>query len=216
MRGAFHWIDRWRLSDAYKTMTLAEQGAYRNLLDELWLSNGVLPTEDRLLARLCGVATEWKKVRGAVMAKFYLTPEGWRNKTHDEVSAESRRRADKQKRYRERAQKDGNDGGNESGNVTPSQFSVHRSPRINGSTTAPPSPRAKAETREALRAAITELSTIVGRDFDRVAEAVTSGKARTGKRQCQPCINLERISEDQAKRSILDANTLIEQAKAEA
>lgn len=136
MRGAFHWIDRWRLSEAFKTMTLAEQGAFRNLLDELWLTNGVLPDDDRLLARLCGDPTQWKKVRTAVMAKFYKVESGWRNRTHDEVSAESKRRADKQARYREEKKKQrnasgnepGNAGSNEPANVPSSLFTVHCSP----------------------------------------------------------------------------------------
>ena len=43
MRAAWWWIDRWRKSTAYTDMTAEEQGVYRNLLDELWLRDGVLP-----------------------------------------------------------------------------------------------------------------------------------------------------------------------------
>lgn len=87
LRAEWWWIDRWRKSTAYTDMTLAEQGAYRNLIDELWLRGGVIPDEERTLAKACGDAIEWKKVKKAVMAHFYLTPEGWRNETHDQVSA---------------------------------------------------------------------------------------------------------------------------------
>lgn len=86
-RGAFWWIDRWRKSTAYTDMTLAEQAAYRNLLDELWLRDGVLPADERILAKVCGDALSWPEVRKAVMARFVLTPEGYRNETHDEVAA---------------------------------------------------------------------------------------------------------------------------------
>lgn len=89
MRAAWWWIDRWRKSTAYTDMTLAEQGAYRNLLDELWLRGGALPNDERILAKICGDPWGWKKVRENVLARFSLTPEGWRNETHDEVSAQS-------------------------------------------------------------------------------------------------------------------------------
>lgn len=87
MRAAWWWIDRWRKSSAYTGMTLEEQGAYRNLLDELWLRDGVLPTDDRQLANICGDARRWNRVKTNVLARFTLTPAGWRHETHDEVSA---------------------------------------------------------------------------------------------------------------------------------
>ena len=48
------WIDRWRKSTAYMDMTLEEQGAYRNLIDEATLRGGPLPTDERILAKACG------------------------------------------------------------------------------------------------------------------------------------------------------------------
>ena len=89
MRAAWWWIDRWRKSTAYTDMTLAEQGAYRNLLDELWLREGLLPNDERILAKACGDALEWQKVRGVVLPKFRLTPDGYRNDTHDSVMAQA-------------------------------------------------------------------------------------------------------------------------------
>ena len=77
-RAGWWWVDRWRKSTAYTDMSLAAQGAYRNLLDELWLRDGVLPNEERILAKISGDAVEWPSVRDAVMARFYLTAEGWR------------------------------------------------------------------------------------------------------------------------------------------
>ncbi len=89
-RAGWWWIDRWRKSTAYTDMTLAEQGAYRNLLDELWLRGGVLPNDERILAKISGDALAWPEVRTAVLARFYDVPEGLRNETHDEVSSQSK------------------------------------------------------------------------------------------------------------------------------
>lgn len=115
MNALWWWIDRWRKSTAYTDMTLEEQGAYRNLLDEAQLRGGPLPNDERILAKACGDALAWKRVKAAVMVRFTLTAEGWRNETLDEVIRESQRRADKQQRYRH---KRGNDGGTSGGNTT--------------------------------------------------------------------------------------------------
>ena len=65
----------------------------------------------------------------------------------------------------------------------------------------------------ALKLAIDELSELWGQDWDRTCEAITSGIARTGKRQCVPCLTLDLISEKQARRSLLDANYMLKLAK---
>lgn len=110
------WIDRWRKSSAYADMTLAEQGAYRNLLDEAHLRGGALPNDERILAKACGDALSWKKVRPAVMARFTLQADGWHNETLDAVIGESKRRSDKQAAYRNAiGNEDSNCGGNEQG-----------------------------------------------------------------------------------------------------
>ena len=108
------WIDRWRKSTAFMDMTLAEQGAYRNLLDEAQLRGGAIPNDERILGKASGDAREWRKVRGVVMARFTLTEEGWRNATLDAVLKESHRRAEKQANWRN---KKGNGGGNAVGNA---------------------------------------------------------------------------------------------------
>lgn len=107
------WIDRWRKSTAYTDLTLEEQGAYRNLIDEATLRGGAIPNDERILAKACGDALKWRRVRPAVLARFDLREDGWRNNTLDEVIRESHRRAEKQRRYRN---KHGNGGGNEGGN----------------------------------------------------------------------------------------------------
>jgi uncharacterized protein YdaU (DUF1376 family) len=109
MHGLMWWIDRWRKSTAYTDMTVEEQGAYRNLLDEATLRGGVIPNLETVLEKACGDPRIWKRVRGAVMARFRLTDEGWRNPTLDEVMGESNRRAEKQRRWRA---KSSNAGGN--------------------------------------------------------------------------------------------------------
>jgi uncharacterized protein YdaU (DUF1376 family) len=103
MHALWWWIDRWRKSTAYNDMTLEEQGAYRNLLDEAQLRGGALPNDERILAKVCGDALAWKRVRGTVMARFELTEGGWRNKTLDEVRSASVRRAEKQRQWRQRS-----------------------------------------------------------------------------------------------------------------
>ncbi len=82
MRIVSWFVDRWRKSTAYTDMTLAEQGAYRNLIDECHIRpNGAIPDDERILGRAAGDEKEWPRVRAAVMAHFNLTPEGWRHET---------------------------------------------------------------------------------------------------------------------------------------
>jgi len=102
MTGLWWWIDRWRTSAAFREMTLEEQGAYRNLIDEASLSGGALPDNERILAKASGDAMRWPDLRDTVLAKFTLTPTGWRNDTLDAVLRESRMRSEKQARYRNR------------------------------------------------------------------------------------------------------------------
>jgi len=114
MRALWWWVDRWRKSTAFTDMTLEEQGAYRNLLDEACLRGGPLPNDERILAKACGDATRWHAIRAVVLARFSLHKDGWRNDTLDAVLHESTRRAIKQRNYRNRL--NGNGSGNGSGN----------------------------------------------------------------------------------------------------
>lgn len=104
MRAVTWWIDRWRKSTAYTDMTLEEQGAYRNLLDEATLRDGLLPVDERSLAKASGDALAWPRVREKVMARFEMSPQGWRNETLDSVLKVMRGRAERQRRWRERHQ----------------------------------------------------------------------------------------------------------------
>lgn len=89
MNGLWWWIDRWRKSSAFMDMTLEQQGAYRNLLDEAALRGGPLPNDERVLAKACGDAKAWRRVRSVVMNRFELYEDGWRNPTLDELLARS-------------------------------------------------------------------------------------------------------------------------------
>jgi uncharacterized protein YdaU (DUF1376 family) len=113
MNALWWWIDRWRKSTAYTDMTLEEQGAYRNLLDEAWLRGGPLPADERILAKASGDMRRWPRIREKVLAWFVRDGNVWRNPTLDEVIHQSERRAEKQRRYRN---KGGNAGGNAAGN----------------------------------------------------------------------------------------------------
>lgn len=107
MRGAWWWIDRWRKSTAYTDMTLEEQGAYRNLLDELWLREGhVIPDDDRILARVAGADREvWARVKGTVLRWMKRVDGGWTHETALEVIHQSTRRAANQAAYRQRGRR---------------------------------------------------------------------------------------------------------------
>jgi uncharacterized protein YdaU (DUF1376 family) len=109
------WIDRWRKSSAYAAMTLEEQGAYRNLLDEAHLRGGLLSSDERVLAKACGDAHRWRRVRAKVLAHFTQTPEGWRHETLDAVLHESQRLARNQRAYRRRRAGHGPDNGTNNG-----------------------------------------------------------------------------------------------------
>lgn len=90
LTGLWWWIDRWRKSTAYTDMTLEEQGAYRNLLDEASLRGGPLPNDEGVLAKACGDPRRWRRVRATVMRHFELAADQcWHNTTLDEVLARS-------------------------------------------------------------------------------------------------------------------------------
>lgn len=90
LRGLYWWIDRWRKSTAYTDLTLEQQGAYRNLLDEQTLRDGPIPDDERILAKACGDALAWPRVRDAVLARFERVDGGWINRTCAEVNAKGK------------------------------------------------------------------------------------------------------------------------------
>lgn len=122
LRGLIWWVDRWRQSSAYVDMTLEEQGAYRNLLDEAHMRGGALPLDDRILAKACGDAMRWRFIRKNVLKRFEKRADGWHNATLDAVLKQSLRRARKQQAYYMRHKNgNGNSAGNKPGNNAESQ-----------------------------------------------------------------------------------------------
>ena len=99
--GLWWWIDRWRKSTAYCDMNLEQQGAYRNLLDEATLRGGLLPNDDKVLAKACGDPRRWPRLRTIVLQRFTLVDDGWRNDTLDEVLKESKRRMERRRKWRD-------------------------------------------------------------------------------------------------------------------
>lgn len=88
-RAVWWWVDRWRKSTAYSDMTLEEQGAYRNLLDEVWLRvDGVIPEDS--LARISGDPMRWKKIGPKVLRWMQRVQGGWTHDTAREVMAKSK------------------------------------------------------------------------------------------------------------------------------
>jgi len=100
VRALYWWIDRWRKSTAYTDMTLEEQGAYRNLLDEAALRGGALPFDERAIAKASGDAIRWPKIRAVVMRRFTEQADGWHNDTLDQVLRSTATRVERQRRYR--------------------------------------------------------------------------------------------------------------------
>ncbi len=119
MRAAWWWIDRWRQSRAYTDMTAEEQGLYRNLCDEVWLrENHIIPDDPRILSRVSGDPEAWIRCGAKVLLWMKRVEGGWTHKTAVEVIGQSRLRADKQSRYRERMRNSqGNAVGNKASNT---------------------------------------------------------------------------------------------------
>lgn len=69
-------------------LNAAESGAYLHLIMHYWLNDG-LPTEDRLLARICKLSLkQWKTVR-PVIERFFL--DDWRHKRIEHELAQTER-----------------------------------------------------------------------------------------------------------------------------
>jgi hypothetical protein len=101
VRALYWWIDRWRKSTAYTDMSLEQQGAYRNLLDEAALRGGALPLDDKAIAKASGDATRWPKLKKTIMQRFVKRRDGYHNETLDSVLQVTANRSEKQRRYRE-------------------------------------------------------------------------------------------------------------------
>lgn len=103
MRAAWWWIDRWRGSTAFSSMTAEEQGLYRNLCDEIWIREGrFIPDDPVVLSRASGDPIAWGRCGKKVLRWMKRVDGGWTNDTALEVIAESERKAKNQRAYRQR------------------------------------------------------------------------------------------------------------------
>jgi len=210
VRAAWWWIDRWRKSTAYTDMTVEERGAYRELLDELWLRGGVIPSDERILARIVGDTEAWQRVRKAVLARFQVTPEGLRNDTHDKIQAESEKRAERQSRYRERlSNSDRNVTPNVAASPSPSPLrtsvppSEHREGGVGGGRANPLMGERPKRESELLQLVARE-GTLTNRDPVEVMCEVTGYEgARTSK------LNPASMTDDRLLNSLLDARARV-------
>lgn len=219
---AFSFYPKDIFSDAVcAEMSHAQFGMYVRLLCHCWLE-GSIPREAIRVQRMLKVSNKtfsaaWPgilrcfKERGDRLVQVRLEIERAKQKSRSKANSNNGRKGGRPLKSTE----DETDGffldNPQKRLPSPSPSPV----RINGTTTAGAVKAvASVEDRTALRMAIEELSTLSGVDFDRVCEGVTSGAARTGKRQCAPCLDLDGISAKQAKRSLLDANSLLAKERA--
>lgn len=115
VRALYWWIDRWRRSTAFMDMSLEEQGAYRNLLDEAALRGGALPLDERTIAKASGDAVKWPKLRNTVMKRFTKQADGWHNETLDKVLSQTNLRAKRQAEWRNAGHNAGHNAGRNEG-----------------------------------------------------------------------------------------------------
>ena len=76
-----NWYPADYLRDTRHLATAEMHGVYRLLLDECWMREGLLPDDDRKLAKLALITpAKWLKIKPEIMAFFTWTPDGWRHK----------------------------------------------------------------------------------------------------------------------------------------
>jgi hypothetical protein len=77
LRAVWWWIDRWRASVAYRTLTLEAQGLHRELVTAAMRRGGRLPNSPDILRRVAGCAAdEWKR-SWPVVARFWRAEADW-------------------------------------------------------------------------------------------------------------------------------------------
>ena len=213
MRAAWWWIDRWRNSTAYTDMTAEEQGLYRNLLDEVWKRESHhIPDDQATLAKISGDPEAWKRSGERVMRWMRKDPEGWTNDTALEVIQQSKDRAEKQARYRN---KRGNAAGNKAVVVTASPVSslLSQSP-VSGADRqkqqAPANPlvtgRRPALESECLKL-VADLSKLRGED-----PVDTLGKASHYEGAKRAAINPATMSDDRLANTVRDLRKAVAEA----
>jgi len=216
------WMERWDGSSA-ALLPMEAQGIYRAMLSHAWRRGARLPTdleEIRLIIR-CR-EEEWKRSWPKVQKYWRNDGDSLVNDTQLEVYSEAMERAMRAKarsesaaqasaQARAQARAKAERQGSSKRKLKQSPPSPSPSPvQINGTTTTRAGKKiATIETRTAIQQAVFELSELTGVDYLRVLERATSGHLRTGKKRCEPCLDLGRISQDHADRTLLDVNTAL-------
>lgn len=211
MRANWWWIDRWRQSNAYIDLGPAEQALYRNLCDECWLrEGGVIPYES--MARASGFPERWDELKGNLLKHLTEIPgQGWTSKTAQEVIAQSDRRREKQKRYRESVGNAGSNApGNKPGSPSPSPSpskTKAQTERMDGAAIrANPLVGDRPEREKECLALVRELADLTDKD---PTEVLGEASAFKGKRKLNPAA----MSDDRLLNTIADLRKTLEEEK---
>ena len=66
-------VDDWLTSEAVDAFTLEQRAAYLQLLLRQWKApDGVLPTDERELARMSGLGRRWQKLGRPIIARCFV------------------------------------------------------------------------------------------------------------------------------------------------
>ena len=67
------YVDDWLTSEAVSDFTLEQRGAYLELLLRQWKSpDGMLPKDERSLARMSGLGRQWRKLGRPIIARCFV------------------------------------------------------------------------------------------------------------------------------------------------
>lgn len=202
------WIERWDGSRA-PLLTMEAQGIYRAMLSQAWRRGAVLPNNEEEIQLLIRVRPkEWKRSWPAVKPFWVPVGDTLVNETQAEIYADALGRSERaQARAQAGAQASAQARAQAQHKQSPPSPSPSPGKTHGPTTTRGPKKIADVETRQAIKAAVTELSELTGVDYNRTLERATNGILRTRKKRCEPCLDLDRISEAQAARTLLDVNT---------
>ncbi len=228
MMAEWFWVDRWMGSSAF-LLPMEARGLYREMLSQAWRRGARLPADPDAIKRAVGATDrEWNRSWPKIERFWRRDGDSIVNDTQLEVYADSTgRKESKVRGGKARAAVADRSGGKFTPSHSPARQPAGKPAQLPADQPAenqPPSPspsplngptttRAKRiatlETQQALREAVTELSELTGIDYMRVLERATSGHLRTGKKRCEPCLALGRISQDHADRTLLDVQTAL-------
>jgi uncharacterized protein YdaU (DUF1376 family) len=222
MRAAWWWIDRWRQSAAYRDLTPEQKGMYRDLLDEVWLRDDhVIPDDDRVLGLIVGDPDRWRVLRDSILCRFTRAGAGWTHDTALEVIAQSKTRADRQKRYRDskrnadhNAERNGGDNRGRSPSPSPSPSLTNG--RTEERPTAPANPLIAGRRPEIEKDGYRLIREINALEPDRDPTEILleAAKWQTKEGGFRSKVRLETMTDDHLIRTVHDLKATLEEAKA--